>query len=490
MDYDSIIVGGGLGGLSAAIHLAIKGQRVLLLEKNQRLGGKLNIHQEAGFRWDTGPSLVTMPWVLHELIQAAGHDSKELLELVRVEPGCRYFWPDGTRFEACQDLPSLIQAIEALSPNDVAPFLRFLAHSSEIYKTVAPHFLLRPFTGLRELIRPSFARNAHKIDSLRTVDQAVRSFFQSPYLRQVFDRYATYNGSSPYRSPATFNLISYIEFAEGAWYVKGGLYRIAEVLTQLAHEQGVEIRTQSEVSQVRPEGSSVRVYLRDGTSFQSRHAVINADPRYAYRHLLSAKESVARRFEKLEPSCSGFILLLGVKRIYPQLAQHNIFWSQDYPAEFRALFELGVPAPDPTIYISATSLSDPSHAPDQHMNLFVLVNAPSLGGSRYSYDWKREADSYSELVIRKLERMGLEELSKQIVVRHTITPSDLAESYNAANGAIYGPASNNPFSAFARPPLQAIGLPQIYFVGGGTHPGGGIPLVLLSGKAVAEAIFS
>jgi phytoene desaturase len=490
MDYDTIVVGGGLGGLSAAIHLAIKGQRVLLLEKNERLGGKLNLHQEAGFRWDTGPSLVTMPWVLHELIEAAGHKSSELLELVRVEPGCRYFWPDGTRFEAWQDLPSLIQAIEALSPNDVAPFFRFLAHTSEIYKTVAPQFLLRPFTGIRELISPSFARNAHKIDSLRTVDQAVRSFFQSPYLRQVFDRYATYNGSSPYRSPATFNLISYIEFAEGSWYVKGGLYRIAEVLSQLAREQGVEIRTHSEVAQVAPEGAGVRVELRDGSRFQSRTAVINADPRYAYRHLLGAKEAVARRFEKLEPSCSGFILLLGIDRVYPHLAQHNIFWSHDYQREFRAIFELGVPAPDPTIYISSTSLSDPEHAPEQHMNLFVLVNAPSLGNSRYSYDWQREAHAYSQLVIRKLEAMGLDQLSKHIVVQRIMTPNDLSERYNAANGAIYGPASNNPFSAFARPPLQAIGFPQIYFVGGGTHPGGGIPLVLLSGKAVAEALCS
>lgn len=492
----TIIVGGGLGGLSAAIYLALQGRRVLLLEKNERVGGKLNIHQQDGFTWDTGPSLFTMPWVLRDLFAAAGRRLEDELDLVAIEPTCRYTWPDGTRFDAWQSLPLLIQEIQRLSPPDVPALFRFLEHTAQIYNAVAPTFLLRPFDGLREVISPQFMRNAWRIDSLRTVDQAVRSFFRSPYLHQVFNRYATYNGSSPYLSPATFNLISYIEFAEGGWYVRGGMYRIAEALERLACDLGVAICTKSEVERIiskeasrAASRSTFMVRTVSGVEYEAENVVINADPRYAYRALLAHQERMAARVERLEPSCSGFILLLGINRIYDQLAHHNIFWSSDYKREFSAIFAKGVPAPDPTVYVCATSLSDPQHAPPGGMNLFVLVNAPSMGGSHgRSFDWVREAEGYRALVIRKLERMGLPELSKHIVSSATLTPADLQQRYHAAGGAIYGPASNNTFSAFARPPLRAPGLPGVYFVGGGTHPGGGIPLVLLSGKAVAERI--
>jgi len=485
-ELPTVIVGGGLGGLAAAIRLAAAGRRVVVLEKNERVGGKLNLVEAEGYTFDTGPSLLTMPWVIAELFAAAGRRMEDYLSLEQVEPTCHYRWPDGTEFNAWQRLPQLIQEVERLSPPDVPGLFRFLAHTARIYDAVADTFLLKPFDGIREAFTPGMLRNGPAIDALRSVDGAVRSFFRSPYLRQVFNRYATYNGSSPYLSPATFNVIAYIELAEGGWYVRGGMYALARALERLAGELGVEVRTCAPVAEVLTAGGATTgVRLQSGEEIRAVQVVVNADPRYAYASLLPGEAAVAARLARLEPSCSGYVLFLGVAGDYPALAHHNIFFSADYPAEFAAIFEKRVPAPDPTVYVAATCRADPAHAPPGHMNLFVLANAPALSGR---VRWEREGPAYRDVVLGKLERMGLAGLRQQIAYEQIWTPADIAERYNAAGGAIYGLASNNPFSAFLRPPLRARRPRGLYFVGGGTHPGGGIPLVLLSGKAVAERV--
>ncbi|MEF3275210.1 MAG: phytoene desaturase [Chloroflexus sp.] len=481
-----VIVGGGLGGLATAIRLAAQGRHVILCEQNERVGGKLNLHQAAGYTFDTGPSLLTMPWVIRDLFSVAGRRMEDYLCLEQVEPTCRYFWPDGVRFDAWQRLPQLIQEIERISPADVPGFFRFMAHTARIYDAVAGPFLLRPFDGLRELITPTMARHAFRIDALRSVDAAVRSFFRSPHLRQLFNRYATYNGSSPYLSPATFNLIAYIELAEGGWYVRGGMYQLAVALARLATEQGVELRVQTPVAEVMIEcGRAYGVRLADGSILRAAAVVVNADPLYAYKRLIPGSQRELTRLSRLEPSYSGVVLFLGVEGDFPQLAHHNIFFSADYPAEFRAIVHERQPALDPTIYIAATCRSDPAHAPPGHMNLFVLVNAPADDGR---IDWEAVLPAYREHIIARLEMMGLRGLRAAIRYAHHWTPRDLAQRYNAAFGAIYGASSNSLLAAFARPPLRARRIRGLYFVGGGTHPGGGIPLVLLSGQAVAARI--
>ncbi len=427
-----------------------------------------------------------MPWVVRDLFNAVGRRMEEYLNLDQIEPTCRYRWPDGTSFDAWQRLPQLIQEIERLSPADVPNFLRFLAYTADIYGAVADNFLLKPFDGISELLTPRLLRDGPKIDSLRSVDAAVRANFASPYLHQIFNRYATYNGSSPYLSPATFNVIAYIEYAEGGWYVRGGMYELARALQHLAEELGVTIRTDTPVAEVLIEHNrACGVRLRSGEVLRANQIITNADPRYAYTHLIPGRVRTAQRLTRLEPSCSGFILFLGINHHYPQLAHHNIFFSSDYPREFQAIFQKGVPAADPTIYVASTCLSDPQHAPPGHMNLFVLVNAPALN---QRINWYREAPAYRDLIVAKLERMGLNDLHHHIAYEQIWTPVDLQRHYNAAGGAIYGLASNNRFSAFMRPPLRAPDVRNLYFVGGGTHPGGGIPLVLLSGKAVAERV--
>ncbi|MBC8162149.1 MAG: phytoene desaturase [Roseiflexaceae bacterium] len=485
MTEPTIVIGGGLGGLAAAIHLALAGRRVQLFEKNDCVGGKASQVRAQGYTFGTGPSLMTMPWVARQLFEKAGRRLEDYLTLTALDSTCRYRWPDGTEFNAYQSLPLLMDEIARLEPRDVAGLLGFLRYGARIYGAVAEPFLLHPFDGIADLVKPALFRDSWKIDSLRTVDQAVRSYFRSPYLRQVFNRYATYNGSSPYRAPATFNLIAYIEFIEGGWYVQGGMYRLVEAIAQLAREVGVEIHTNAPVERIELRDRAACGVVVGGERIGARDVVVNADPRYAYERLLPGRAPMATKLGRLEPSCSGFVLLLGVRRQYAQLAHHNIFFSHDYPREFQAIFEKRVPAPDPTVYVCASSQTDPQHAPPGHTNMFVLVNAPAADGR---IKWAREAQGYRDAVVAKLERMGLDGLNQQIAYEQIITPDDLATRYNATGGAIYGLASNTMWSAFLRPPLRARETPGLYFVGGGTHPGGGIPLVLLSGRAVAERV--
>jgi phytoene desaturase len=370
----------------------------------------------------------------------------------------------------------------------VAGFLRFLGYAAGIYQATLEPFMLKPPASLGDMLTPAMARNTPALDPLRTVDQAVRSFFHSPYLRQLFNRYATYNGSSPYRAPATFNVIPYVEFAQGGWYVRGGIYAIVKALQQAAQRLGVEMRTSTPVAAIESERGCVRaVRLASGEVLRASAVVVNADPQVAYRSLLGHTR-MAERLERLELSSSGFVLLLGVDRRYDRLAHHTIFFSGDYPAEFAALFDHGVPPADPTIYVNVTSPIDPQHAPPGHSNLFVLVNAPAQRGAGSRVNWEREATPYGDLVIRKLERMGLVNLGQHIRYRRTLTPLDLEQRYHAPGGAIYGLASNSPWSAFRRPPLRSPAYRGLYFAGGGTHPGGGIPLVLLSGRSAARLV--
>lgn len=473
-----VVVGAGLGGLAAALRLRAAGVRVTLLEKNDRVGGKMSQVQRDGFTFDTGPSLFTMPWVVRDLLAATGRTLEDELEIVPVDPTCRYRWRDGTLFDAWADLPKLISEIERLSPPDVEGFFRFMAFAARIYRAAAEPFLLEPFAGLRTMLQPRLVRDVLKIAPFSTVDQAVRRFFKHPYLHQLFNRYATYNGSSPYRSPATFCIIPYVEIAQGGWYIRGGMYQLAATLGRIAGEMGVDVRLNCAVDRVLSErGQTTGVRLADGTTLAADYVIVNADALYALDELIAPTNAPDH-----DLSCSGFVLLLGVNRDYASLQHHNIFFSADYPAEFRAIFDLHVPAPDPTIYVAATCRADPQHAPAGMLNLFVLVNAPATG----RVNWGREAPAYRDLVVRRLEQAGLPDLDKSIVTEQIFTPADLATMTNARRGALYGPASHGLRAAFLRPTNQPKGVRGLALVGGATHPGGGIPLVLLSGKAGAD----
>lgn len=490
----TIVVGAGLGGLATAIRLAAAGHKVTLLEKNERPGGKLNLLEAEGFTFDTGPSLVTLPGIIADTFKAAGKRMEDYLHLTPLDPICRYTFADGTRMDISPDLPALVREVDRVSPGDVAGLFRFLAYARTLFKRAGPIFLLRERPGMKDLLSKR-GLDAARIDAHISLHTAVKRFFKDERLVQLFDRYATYNGSSPYRAPGTLAMIPYIEMGGGGWYIQGGLYKLAESLAALAGELGVEVRTNSEVTQVLFEGEGGKaratgLRLTTGEELRAANVVVNADPMYAYPALVPEpyqNKQLARRMQSLEPSCSGFVLLLGVKGDYPNLAHHNIFFSGNYRAEFRSIFERGTPASDPTIYVANTSKSDPTQAPPGHLNLFVLVNAPALPANTPGR-WDAWAKPYRDLVIQKLEKAGLHNLGNRIVFERIMTPQTFKEQYNAWRGSIYGLSSNSRATAFLRPPNRAPGVSGLYFVGGSVHPGGGIPLVLLSARLVAKLI--
>lgn len=477
-----IVLGGGIGGLSAAIRLAAASRPVILLEKNSQLGGKMGRFQADGFIWDTGPSVITMRQVLVDLFAAANRRLDDYLTLRPLDPLTRYFYPDGLRLDASQNLTQMAEQIARLDERDVEGYLAFLSYAARLHRITGPVFIYDQPPTWRSFWRVPFP-DWFKVDGLRTMDQAIRHFVRSPHLRQLLGRFATYVGASPYLAPATLNVIAHVELTGGVWYPQGGVYQIAAALTQLAQELGVEIRTNCPAAEIlvtttgkRPQVTGVR--LANEAQIAARQVISNLDVTTTYQQLLP---TFSMR-PPPEPSCSGFIMLLGVKQQYPDLAHHNIFFSQDYPAEFEAIFRQGVPPTDPTIYVAITSKSDPEHAPPGSENWFVLVNAPPIGPE---FTWQKEKEAYRDLVLERLAAWGYE-LRPHLISQHIFTPEDLAQMSGAWRGALYGSSSNNRWAAFLRPPNRAGNIQGLYFAGGTTHPGGGVPMVTLSGRVAAE----
>jgi phytoene desaturase len=514
-----IIVGAGIGGLSAAIRLAARGHHVLTLERQPLVGGKLNQVLLEGFSFDTGPSLITMPDVFRDLFQSAQRRIEDYLELVPLAITCRYFYRDGLVLNAWSDQPRLAREFAQLCPADGDALQRFIAYAENIYQAAADPFLYHslgsPFDVMGTFVRyvmsghPSSATQEVQLrddpSSVRsrlqavlaalspsTLDHLIRTFFTDKHLQQLFNRYATYNGSSPYQVASVYSIIPYVELISGGWYFKGGIYTLALALEKLARELGVSITTNCDVRRILVEHSEARgVVLADGRVLRADVVIANSDVVTTHRELLSPavrNERFVRRLEGLEPSCSGFVLMLGVNKRYLQLSHHNIFFSDDYRAEFADLFGRHVPPGNPTIYICATSRSDATQAPEGHENLFVLVNAPYLTARS---DWQRDASAYRERVLDVLARYpraGLEDLREHIICEVMLTPEDFWQKYGANRGSIYGLSSNSRMAPFTRPGNRAREISHLYFVGGSTHPGGGVPLVMLSGKIVAELV--
>jgi phytoene desaturase len=476
---DIVVVGAGVGGLAVAARLACNGHRVTVLEAQDTVGGKLGVLERDGFRFDTGPSLLTMPRVFENLFAATG-GWPEGLVLLRLDPIARCRFADGSTLDTTDDLDEQCRRMEALRTGNGDDWRAFQERARRIWKASQTPFLESALHGSRTLAALTL-RHPGDVATLspgRSLRDLARRHLRDPRLRLLVDRYATYTGSDPRRAPAALAAIPYVEQAFGGWYVEGGLRRLGEALLQRCLDVGVTVRTGARV--VRVHQPVTGVVLEDGSEVRGDVVVANADAAHVYGELVDCP-SASRRLARATPSLSGFVLMLAVEGRSAR-AQHTVLFPQDYDAELDAVFGRARPVEDPTLFISVP----PDQAPTGHEAWFVLVNAPRHGTGTGAIDWRAPglASSYADHLMDRLAARGL---SPRVLWRDVVSPADLADRTGAVGGAIYGTASNGTTGAFLRPANRSP-VPGLFLVGGSSHPGGGLPLVALSAKIVSGLI--
>ena len=483
MKKRAVIIGGGLGGLATALRLAVNGWQVTVCEQRDTFGGKMNYWSQGGFRFDTGPSLITMPWVFEELFETANSRLQDHVELIQMHPLAQYVYDDGVRFTYTSSLPEWLPTVRAIEPRDVEGFFKFLRLGARLYDVSRQTFLNR-----RPLDRP----RATDLGVLRHMPlrygwgnyhKTVAAHFQSPYLQQLYDRYPTYVGSSPYAAPATLAIIPYLEFAFGGWYARGGLYGIVQGLLELISAMGVGLIPRAQVVRIEHENRKVKgVHLADGIRLPAEVVVMNGDASEGPKLL---GESNAQGMPFIQRSMSGLVFLLGLRRELPGLSHHTLYFSADYRREFAQLFDERCFPDDPTVYVNAPSRSDRSLVPGEGETLFIMANAPANDGDL----WDEEQVSTARgRVFERLRRGGFPDIESDIVVSDVWTPRRIAGAYSMPGGAIYGAHSHGWRNAFLRPSNKSARYEGLYHVGGSSHPGGGTPTVLLSAQITTELI--
>ena len=481
-----IIIGSGLGGLSAAISLAQEGYVVTIHEKNAQIGGKLNVLKRQGYTFDLGPSILTLPHIFERLFTRSGRSMSDYIPLRTLRPHWRNFFEDGKVVDLDPD-PERMASEARKVGEDPEHVRRFLKYSADLYDLVNTGYFEQGLDNAAAFRKYYGLANFLKFDLFRTMHGGVRRYLKTRHMQDIFDYFIKYVGSSPYHAPAFMNCMATIQFRYDLWYVDGGLYHIALGLQRLMDELGIKVCLNSEVVEVtKQDGRVTGIVTKDGSRHGADIIVSNMEVIPAYANLLHEDEKLMKELEKFEPSCSGLVLELGLDRTYPQLAHHNFFYSDHQREHFRTVFRKRQLPPDPTIYLVAASRTDPTVAPEGCDGLKILPHIPHM-----DEDHPLTRDDYmafKERVLDKLERMGLTDLRKHVVFEHCWTPLDIQEQYYSNKGSIYGVVSDR-FKNFAfKAPKQSTKYPNLFFVGGSVNPGGGMPMVVLCGQNVAKAV--
>jgi len=479
------VIGAGLGGLSAAISLAAKGFRVTVIERNTHIGGKMMPIITEGHRFDFGPNTITMPEVFQSVILESGADPDEYFTFTKLERHTVNHFSDGRTLTFSSGREAMRTEVDRftngqLAKNDITGYQEEVAKLHTIAKQ-------QFFTNIDSFIRPSLWRDMLKVHPFQNLHGLHKHYFKDKGLIQALDRYATYIGSSPYQTPATFSLIAHLELNDGVYFTNGGNTAIAEGFARRAKELGVVFRLGDEVTQIEVvDGQATEIELNHLEYLPVDFVVMNGDLLTQYPRLIS--ETARPDFKnptpaQVEPSISAYVRCIGLSRRIEGLAHHNVFFSSDYEAEFKALFDEKRYAEEPTIYISNSSVTAPEmgQAGD---NLFVLVNAPATD-TGHAIDF----DTYDQLINQRLQSFGID-ISSDVVFEQRVTPQDIEQTFFAYHGSLYGLSSNGIRSSFLRPSNRSKNVHNLFFAGGSTHPGGGSPMVTLSGKLASERIVS
>ena len=491
-----VVVGGGLGGLATACTLAARGYAVTLCDKNPWVGGKAAVLAEQGFRFDMGPTILTIPRVLKRIYAEAGRDLENHLDLVPLDPQWRSFFDDGTTLDLFADVERMRAALDAYAPGTGSGqgYTRFMDLSERLHRLSEDYFFWRSVGGLKDMFDPrrgmsfSIVKEVMGMRPGHSVAGTVRSFVPDQRAAQMLDHFTQYVGSSPDASPAVLCGIAHMQSNDGVWYPRGGTGAVPRALASLAVDLGVEIRTTTAIRRILVEGGKVRgVETAAGETIPAAVVVSNSDSVRTHRELLDGppqRKFLGRR--KYEPACSGVVLYLGLDKRYEQLIHHNFVFSHDPHEEFEAIYHRGEPAADPTCYVCAPAVTEPEVAIPGGEALYVLVHTPYL---RPHHDWKKMLPAYRNTIIRKLESTaGLKDLEKHIVFERALTPQDINDRYHVLNGAIYGLASHGKYLGAFKPANRSPDVEGLYLAGGAAHPGPGMPMVLMSGWIAADCV--
>lgn len=486
MTKKALIIGSGIAGIAASIRLAIRGYQVAVFEANSYPGGKLSEIVIKGYRFDAGPSLFTLPEQVEELFKLACKKPEEHFEYLKLDVACHYFWEDGKQLKAWSDVNRFADEVETKLGEPAEHIRESLKKSAFIYDHLAPLFMHRSLHMFGTWTNPQALKSYLKMGKLgifSTMNKSNERQFISPKLVQLFNRYATYNGSNPYETPATLNIIPHLEFNIGAFFPKKGMHDITMSLYNLALALGVNYHFNWPVEEILVENGMATGVLVKGKEIPADIVVNNMDMVNAYKTILR-KQKQPKLLLDQPKSSSALIFYWGIKQDFRELDLHNILFSEDYKSEFDHIFKKGTIYQDPTVYINITSVYKSDDAPAGCMNWFTMINVPNNQGQ----DWDQLIAEARKSIIAKINRILKTDLEPLIEVEEILDPRTIESKTSSAQGALYGNSSNNKFAAFLRHANFSSDIKNLYFCGGSVHPGGGIPLSLLSAKIMTEMV--
>ncbi len=482
----AIVIGAGIGGLASALRLRKKGFDVDVFESNDYPGGKLSSFTEKGFRFDAGPSLFTKPEFVIELFELFGVDPKKYFSFHRKETVCNYFWEDGIRLSVPADIEKFAERASSLFSVDSKVIRDYLRASQMKYELTAPLFLEKSLHKLRTYLSAQTVRalfRSGSLDLFRDLNTTNKKTLKEPHLVQMFNRYATYNGSSPFKTPGIMSMIPHLELHDGTYFPVGGMVSITNGLFKLAQDQGIRFHLSEPIFNINVNGKKVESIDSAKGSYHADYYIVNSDIYSAYKKLMP----VVKQPEKVlnqERSSSAIIFYWGINKTFDELDLHNIFFSNDYEEEFKYLFDKKSLYKDLTVYVNITSKEEKADAPDGCENWFVMVNAPGDFGQ----DWDKLIHEARKNILNKLNTVLGGDVQNHIVAESIMDPRIIEKRTNSHSGSLYGTSSNSRYAAFLRHPNFSSTYKNMFFVGGSVHPGGGIPLCLMSAKIATELI--
>jgi phytoene desaturase len=488
MEKKAIVIGSGVAGLATACRLRHQGFSVQVFEANSRPGGKLGIINGKQYRFDSGPSLFTLPQLVDQLISDCGKAPKDYFRYFKKDTACHYFWEDGSHLEASGDKYTFAAEAEKQLGEKPENVIKYLEEAEYIYQHTNPVFLEKSLHKVSTYLNATTLNSLfriHKLKLMGTLHAANAKAFDTDKMVQLFDRFATYNGSSPYLTPGVMSSIPHLEHNIGTFYPKGGMVSIAESLHKLGKDLGVEFYFNTPVEEILVEKGEAKGIRISDKEIYADMVISNMDVVPTYRKLL-AKHPAPEKTLAQARSSSALIFYWGIKDEFPQLDLHNIFFSDNYKAEFASIFENETVFEDPTVYVNVSCKEDRSDAPEGCENWFVMINVPGNTGQ----DWDKIINEVRENTLAKLSRILNRNISDLIEFEEILDPRTIESKTSSYQGSLYGAGSNDTMSAFLRHPNFTKKIKNLYFCGGSVHPGGGIPLCLLSAQITANIIKS